>query len=113
VVSQLQLLLFSALAFGVLMRTGIYPPELRSTNLDFDWVYRRLLPRLWRHVADGASVAQAALWSGLERTVSRVLTAAHRHHGPHGALARSWPTGSMVLWAAALLAAFALAYYLR
>ena len=36
VVTQLQLLFFSALAFGFLMRTGLYPPELRSTNLDFD-----------------------------------------------------------------------------
>ena len=46
VVTQLQLLLFSALAFGWLMRSGLYPPELNSTNLDFDWSYRYLLPRL-------------------------------------------------------------------
>ena len=32
VLSQLQLLVFSALAFSVLMRTGIYPPELRSVR---------------------------------------------------------------------------------
>jgi multicomponent Na+:H+ antiporter subunit D len=37
VVAQLQLLFFSALAFSLLMRTGIYPPELRSINLDSDW----------------------------------------------------------------------------
>ena len=42
VVAQVQLLFLSALAFTLLMRTGIYPPELRSTNLDFDWFYRRL-----------------------------------------------------------------------
>ena len=42
VVGQVQLLFLSALAFTLLMRTGIYPPELRSTNLDFDWFYRRL-----------------------------------------------------------------------
>ena len=46
VVTQLQLLLFSAFAFGWLMRSGLYPPELKSTNLDFDWSYRYLLPRL-------------------------------------------------------------------
>ena len=46
VVTQLQLLLFSALAFVWLMRSGLYPPELISTNLDFDWSYRYLLPRL-------------------------------------------------------------------
>lgn len=45
VITQLQLLLFSALAFAVLKRTGIYPAELRSINLDSDWLYRRL-PRL-------------------------------------------------------------------
>ncbi|HRC59700.1 MAG TPA: Na(+)/H(+) antiporter subunit D, partial [Candidatus Propionivibrio aalborgensis] len=43
VVAQLQLLVFSALAFAVLMRTGIYPPELRSVNLDSDWFYRVFL----------------------------------------------------------------------
>ncbi|MFP5305482.1 MAG: Na(+)/H(+) antiporter subunit D, partial [Gammaproteobacteria bacterium] len=44
VVNQTQLLFFSAMAFTVLMRTGIYPPELRSVNLDFEWFYRRALP---------------------------------------------------------------------
>lgn len=41
VVSQLQLLFFAALAFASLQLTGIYPPELRSVNLDFDWFFRR------------------------------------------------------------------------
>ncbi len=40
VVAQTQLLFFSALAFTSLMLLRIYPPELRSTNLDFDWFYR-------------------------------------------------------------------------
>ena len=48
VITMLQLLAFAALAFAVLMRTGLYPPELRSTNLDTDWVYRRLAPNLIR-----------------------------------------------------------------
>ena len=34
VLTQLQLLFFSALAFAWLMLSGVYPPELRSTNLD-------------------------------------------------------------------------------
>ncbi|MGY9006610.1 MAG: Na(+)/H(+) antiporter subunit D, partial [Alphaproteobacteria bacterium] len=46
VITQLQLLMFSALAFSVLMRHGIYPPELKSTNLDSDWIYRRAMPAL-------------------------------------------------------------------
>jgi multicomponent Na+:H+ antiporter subunit D len=47
VITQLQLLLFSALAFAVLKRTGIYPAELRAINLDSDWLYRRLPDLIW------------------------------------------------------------------
>lgn len=43
VLTQLQLLLYSALAFVWLNRMGIYPPELRSTNIDAEWMYRRAL----------------------------------------------------------------------
>jgi len=41
VIFQLQILLFSALAFTLLLRAGIYPAEIRSTNIDSDWTYRR------------------------------------------------------------------------
>ena len=43
--TQIQLLFFSALAFVWLNKQGLYPPELRSVNLDAEWLYRRLLPR--------------------------------------------------------------------
>jgi len=41
VVTQTQLLFWSALAFTGLMHFGLYPPELRSVNLDAEWAYRR------------------------------------------------------------------------
>jgi len=41
VVSQLQLLLFSGLAFTLLLLSGIYPAEIRAINLDVDWFYRK------------------------------------------------------------------------
>lgn len=41
VMAQLQLLFFSALAFTLLMLSGIYPSEMRAVNLDFDWFYRK------------------------------------------------------------------------
>lgn len=40
VITQTQLLFFSALAFVSLMLLKIYPPELRATHLDVDWFYR-------------------------------------------------------------------------
>ncbi|MDA0811287.1 MAG: Na(+)/H(+) antiporter subunit D [Verrucomicrobia bacterium] len=41
IITQTQILFFSAAAFTFLMLRGIYPPELRSTNLDFDWFVRK------------------------------------------------------------------------
>lgn len=41
VVGQLQLLMFGALAFCLLILSGHYPAEIRSINLDTDWFYRK------------------------------------------------------------------------
>ncbi len=44
VVGQLQLLTFAAFAFICLWHFKIYPPELNSTVLNSDWVYRKMIP---------------------------------------------------------------------
>jgi len=112
VVGQVQLLFLSALAFTLLIRTGIYPPELRSTNLDFDWFYRRL----GRDAAVYAGRAVTAVWVRICESCAYVGRAAVRevyhHHGPEGVLARTWPTGSMALWATIMLAAYLILSYL-
>jgi len=41
VLGQTQLLFFSALAFTLLLLSGIYPAEMRCINLDADWFYRK------------------------------------------------------------------------
>jgi len=111
-VTQLQLLLFAALAFVVLKRTGMYPAEQASLNLDTDWLYRRAAPRVIRKiVAASQQVWQAFLRTGSElgRTLMRLVL---NHYGPEGTLARAWPTGSMVLWVAVLLGASLILFYL-
>ena len=112
VVTQLQLLMFSALAFTVLMRTGLYPPELRSTNVDFDWIYRfggrNIIDALYGAAGKFASTST----SFLGRRLNAMFRRLYRHHGPQGVLARTWPTGSMALWTTVLLAAYLIVYYL-
>ena len=44
VVGQLQLLMFATFAFICLWHFKIYPPELNSTVLNSDWIYRRMIP---------------------------------------------------------------------
>jgi multicomponent Na+:H+ antiporter subunit D len=46
VVGQLQLLMFGALAFCLLILSGYYPAEMRAINLDTDWFYRKGLSRV-------------------------------------------------------------------
>ncbi len=48
VIGQLQLLLFGALAFCLLILSGYYPAELRAINLDTDWFYRTSALRFYR-----------------------------------------------------------------
>jgi multicomponent Na+:H+ antiporter subunit D len=40
VIGMLQLLMFGALAFTLLILSGYYPAELRAVNLDTDWFFR-------------------------------------------------------------------------
>lgn len=103
VITQLQLLFFSALAFTVLMRTKIYPPELKSVNLDFDWIYRKLSPS----VLGVAAIIVASVFQVVTDTINQFAKKAvkrlHLGHGPDGARAASWPAGAMVLNIALLL----------
>jgi multicomponent Na+:H+ antiporter subunit D len=107
VIVQLQLLLFSALAFAWLKLSGIYPAELRSVNLDADWLYRRA----GRRAADAliaALGAGAAAARGAARVANRPLVLLV---GPNGLLASPLGTGTAALLAGLLLAACLLLYY--
>jgi len=112
VLTQLQLLLFAGLAFVTLMKTGLYPPEIPSLNVDFDWFYRRLLPGVATRGWNFALRVWEAINTEVARHVKTLIVALFRHHGPHGMLARTWPTASMVLWVAVLLASCLIFYYL-
>lgn len=106
VLAQTQLLFFSALAFVWLNKQGLYPPELRSVNLDAEWFYRKLIP--------GASTRTVSLLSSVKAAfkarVSAIQTGV-RHEFSKTPMAKyylseSWPTGSMVFWISAILAVF-------
>ncbi|HXV06444.1 MAG TPA: Na(+)/H(+) antiporter subunit D, partial [Burkholderiales bacterium] len=109
VIAQLQLLLFSGLAFFVML------PWLKRTptiTLDVDWLYRAAGARLASSVLEASSATYRRLAVHLQRAMGAALVRIYRHHGPSGVLARTWPTGSMVLWVAILLASYLLLYYL-
>ena len=112
VVNQLQLLFFSAAAFVFLQKTGLYPPELPSVNLDVDWVYRKALPAVMTSVGGTFSRGRAVFQARVLGAVDRAVRQVRGHHAPSGALGAPWSIGATALWAALLLVAYLLmAYY--
>ena len=108
VLTQTQLLFFSALAFVWLNKQGLYPPELRSTNIDVEWIYRKLLPAsahngllALRHARDTLGAAVKASKQRVSHSFSQSSMA--KYH-----LSESWPTGSMVFWISITLVAYLL-----
>jgi len=107
-VAQFQLLLFSGLAFFVML------PMMKRTltiTLDFDWFYRRF----FRTIVDEFSTRGDRTREQLSRVLvgqwQKIFSSLDRSHGTQGVLARSWPTGSMALWAAAVLGISLLMYF--
>ena len=111
VIAQLQLLCFALLAFAVLMRSGIHPPEIRAVNLDVDWIYRRLIPKLYRPIAALIGLIWTALSEAALKNLGQFQNLLYRWHSPETGMARVRPTGAMVIWVAILLAVTLIASY--
>jgi multicomponent Na+:H+ antiporter subunit D len=109
VVAQLQLLLFSGLAFFVML--GWLRRTLTLT-LDVDWLYRVLFPAVLRSAGRALERAMAFAASIFSACLGYVELGARRLHGPRGVFARNWPSGAMGLGVMLMLLAFLLSYYL-
>ena len=116
VVFYLQLLLFSGLAFFLLL------PLMKRTetiSLDVDWLWRRAVPALLAWLAPFVSSLQKSFGRFSQACRKLLAHLAVRYLGqPHtadsaerGMFARSWPIGTTALWIAILLSAYVLAYY--
>jgi multicomponent Na+:H+ antiporter subunit D len=97
VITQLQLLMFSALAFTVLMLYKIYPPELKSTNLDTDWIYRRFLPCVFRGIGRVIGWADRTIRTESMTILNELIAMIERQHGNKSTLSRNMHAGTMAL----------------
>lgn len=115
VLTQLQLLFFSALAFVWLNLRNMYPPELPSTNLDTDWLYRKLAPAVVTRVASTIYGAYARFEKALVSSIGQMVQNSYDAESgkPKGYFARLWPTETMVVWVAVLLAVYLIFYYIH
>ncbi|MGB1263054.1 MAG: Na(+)/H(+) antiporter subunit D [Cognaticolwellia sp.] len=114
VLAQTQLLFFSALAFVWLNLKGIYPPELRSTHLDFDWCYRRAMPNILHTMLNVIWATDRMVRDKLKAVLQQSLAyLAGRNNRLSGLLSQHYPSGSMALWVAVVLAVYLLLSFIR
>ncbi|MBE0474297.1 Na(+)/H(+) antiporter subunit D [Rhodoferax sp.] len=108
VVTQLQLLLFSALAFFVLLP---YLKRSLTLTLDTDWVWRFVLPAMLRHVGLPLSRVWTLLMRAARVLIMEATALVVYQHRQDGRFARTWSTRSMALWVLVLLLGFLILYY--
>ena len=115
VVFYLQLLLFSGLAFFLLL------PLMKRTltiSLDTDWLWRVCMHRVAGFATRVISRAGAAMESVVATVIAKLGAIARRHLGTsparneRGVFARTWPIGTTGLWIAILLSAYLLVYFI-
>ncbi len=107
VLTMLQLLLFSGLAFFICL------PIMKRTltiSLDVDWAYRRFMSRSVRYLMATFSPVDKELRNNFIGAINKVINGAFQYVGPKGVLARTLPAGAMVFWAVALLAGYLVVY---
>ncbi|MDJ0747845.1 MAG: Na(+)/H(+) antiporter subunit D [Woeseiaceae bacterium] len=111
VLFYLQLLLFSGLAFFLLL------PLMKRTltiSLDSDWLWRVLAFQAARKTYAAASYFGAALHTTVGSGLAALRKRAETHFGSRapgdGVFARSWSIGTTALWIAVLLTSYVLVY---
>ncbi|MBT3905052.1 MAG: Na(+)/H(+) antiporter subunit D [Rhodospirillaceae bacterium] len=103
VVNMLQLLLFSGLAFFLML------PMMKRTltiSLDVDWLYRKLLPVTAREFVRIFSPLDRFLRDTFKGWIKIIIQGVQRQNGPEGLLAQTEHAGHMAQWMVVLLAVY-------
>ena len=107
--TQLQLLLFSGLAFFVMLP---YLQRTLTITLDTDWIWRKALPAVWARAKRTFGALQAIIGHGAGNANSVALTLIDSHYGIDSRLARTWSIRGMALWVLVLLLGYLMLYYI-
>lgn len=103
VVTQLQLLFFSTLAFIWLNWKHLYPAQLRSTNIDSDWFYRKIFPFVWKLVGSYTSRGMQYFLDMSTKALGLTVTTLAKYSRSDAALGRGWGINTMLMWLLSVL----------
>jgi len=112
VITQLQMIVFAALAFAASIRYGVYPKIQDGLNLDVDWFYRR--PLTAATLRSASWIKQ--VWDGFIGTsltlIRKIIAAAFATHGPDGSMSKTVSSGMAVTVVLLMFGLFIIILYL-
>ncbi|MEX2311420.1 MAG: Na(+)/H(+) antiporter subunit D [Rhodospirillales bacterium] len=108
VITQLQLLIFTALGFTVLVVYKVLPPALKTINLVTDWIYRRLLPGMINCVGSVIGWADRTIRAETMTILGELIAMIERQHGSKSTISRTMHAGTMALIVLSVLFLFVL-----
>ena len=103
VVNQLQLLCFAILSFILIKWLNLLPKEIKSINLDFDVIYRKIIPIGLNFLGNIFQQIHSVIISIRKMLIELIISFLQKLIGTDGRIARIWSTGNMVLWIAVVL----------
>ena len=103
VVNQLQLLCFAILSFILIKWLNLLPKEIKSINLDFDVIYRKIIPIGLNFLGSIFQQIYSVIISIRKMLTDLFISFIQKLIGTDGRIARIWSTGNMVLWIAVVL----------
>lgn len=109
IVHQLQLLLFSGLAFFVCL------PLMKRTltiSLDWDWFYRKAPATALKAIVDGLITSKEHITGICLGLIDRFVGWVEKTHGQTGIMARSIAVGNAVAWVVGGLGVILIVYFL-
>lgn len=109
VVFQLQLLLFSGLAFFLMLS---WLKRTLTITLDVDWLYRGIGVALTKWADAWAGKIGDGVANAVSRGTQGAIYAIERKHGVDGLFARTWSTRMMAFWMTIVLGAYLVFSYL-
>jgi multicomponent Na+:H+ antiporter subunit D len=107
VLFYLQLLLFSGLAFFVMLP---WMKRTETLSLDTDWIWRVFLFRVGHRLVEDLAAMRLALTQRVTTLMDRAQGMVEKYSGENGLLARTWGIGATAVWVVALLALYLLVY---
>ena len=111
ILTQLQLMLFTALGFTLAICYGLYPKPQACLNVDIDWLFRcpgaNIAKRIMK-IATGTESAVSRSYHGLSAKCNALFLSLM---GPDSRYSRTQSAGSMTFIAAALLGFILFFYY--